>query len=471
MKLKNRLSLVVTVVSASALLASFFVVYVMVRRDELRDLDMALLGQAHTVAQLTATKTPEEIVGLEGTALVPESLRPLQRYVAVYASDGRLLLATKNFGHEAPPLAEMGFSGPVPPNGAALDLVVAQRALRGIIVPAGQSGGALLFAASRNTVDEDETFLLRTLIGLFLTVTITTALISRTIGARLARDVQAIASVAREVEKGNLNARVGQGTRGSAETLALARDLDHMIENLGALVMAQRTFISHAAHELRSPLTTLRGELQLALRRPRDADAFRRTIEEVLADVEILVSLSENLLTLARVQGPQKRDTQSVAVGEIIADALRMARGPADTKGITFVEEGDRNRISALTIRGDRGELICTLRNLVDNAVAHNPSGMPVTIRVALKEKQVEITVADRGPGVAKEDEPHIFQPFYRGTKEQGDDRPGAGLGLAIAREIAKNIGGDIRLDHEGQPGAQFTLVLPLSEMTARVTE
>jgi len=464
MKLKNRLSLVVTVVSASALLASFFIVYVMVRRDELRDLDMALLGQAHTVAQLTTTKTPEEIAGLEGTALVPENIRPLQRYVAIYAVDGKLLLATKNFGNEAPLMSELGTSNPMSPNGVAVNLVVANKALRGVLVPAGQSGGALLFAASRKAVDEDEQFLLRTLVGLFLTVTVATALISRTIGARLAGDVQAIARVAREVEGGNLEARVGHVARGSAETLALARDLDHMIENLGALVMAQRTFISHAAHELRSPLTTLRGELQLALRRPRDAEAFRRTIEEVLDDVEVLIGLSEDLLTLARVQGPQKRASQVTTVNEVIAEALRMARGPAEAKGIIFEEKVGDARANPLTIRGERGEIVRALRNLVDNAVAHSPEHAPVTITVRPAGNRVEIAVADRGPGVSKEDEPHIFQAFYRGTKEQGDDRPGAGLGLAIARGIAKNLGGDIRLERAGRPGAEFVPPLPLAE-------
>jgi two-component system heavy metal sensor histidine kinase CusS len=320
-------------------------------------------------------------------------------------------------------------------------------------------------------VDDDQQFLFRTLVGLFLAVTIATAFISRAIGARLARDVQAIARVAREVERGNLDARVGPEARGSAETLALARDLDYMIENLGALVMAQRTFISHAAHELRSPLSTLRGELQLALRRPRDADAFRRAIEEVLVDVEALIGLSEGLLTLARVQGPQNRAAQVSTVGDIIADTLRVARGLAEVKGIVFDEMAENAASAHLTIRGERGEIVRALRNLVDNAVAHSPDQTPVTIAVHSRANQVEIAVGDHGPGVSKEDEPYIFQAFYRGTKERGEDRPGAGLGLAIARGIAKNLGGDVRLNCEWQPGAQFVLALPLADPPFSVVE
>lgn len=464
MKLKNRLSLVVTMTSASALFASFLTVYLLVQRDEMRDLDMALLGQAHTVAQLTAAKTSEQIAMLEGTALVPESLRPLQRYVALYGTDGKLLLATKNFDAEIPTMQELGPPEPLPPNGVPVNLVVGGKALRGVIVPAGQSVGSLLFAASRNTVDEDQQFLFRTLLGLFLAVSIVTAVISRTIGARLARDVQAIAQVARDVEQGNLEARVGMDARGSEETLALARDLDHMIENLGALVTSQRTFISHAAHELRSPLTTLRGELQLALRRPREAEALRKTMENVLADVNVLIGLAENLLTLARIQGPRKNAQHVVSVADTVSEALRMARGPAENKNVHFDEKIENEAIGQLSIRGERNELVGALRNLVDNAVAHSPNDTTITIDVRKQGSSVEIAITDRGPGVSPEDEPHIFQAFYRGTKEQGEDRPGAGLGLAIARGIAKNLGGDIRLNRDWRPGAQFILTLPIAE-------
>ncbi|MDI1447103.1 HAMP domain-containing sensor histidine kinase [Polyangium sp. 6x1] len=461
MKLKNRLSLAVTVVSAATLLTSFLTVYVLVRRDETRDLDLALVAQAHALAQIADAKNPGRPVVLDGVAEVPESLRPTQRYIAVYDERGALLSATTNFGSEVPTFETLEASTGLPTDGVPVDLDVSGKALRGVTVPVGDGGAALLYAASRRTVDEDASFLHRTLGVLFLSATIATALFSRWLGGRLAVDVHAIARVAREVERGNLEARVGESARGSTETRALAADLDHMIEHLGALVAAQRLFVSHAAHELRSPLSTLRGELQLALRRPRDAAGYQRTIEEALVDVEALSRLSEDLLTLARVQAPRSQGAEVVAIGDIVAEALRLARGPAEARRVSLEQASGNTSATPLLVRGDRSEIVRALRNLVDNAVAHGPAEAPVLTTTTRRDASVEIAVIDRGPGVAKEDEPHIFEPFYRGTRDRGDDRPGAGLGLAIARGIARNLGGDVWLDRSHEGGARFVLSLP----------
>ncbi|MDI1432414.1 sensor histidine kinase [Polyangium sorediatum] len=461
MKLKNRLSLAVTVVSAATLLTSFLTVYVLVRRDETRDLDLALAAQAHALAQIADARNPGRPAVLDGVAEVPESLRPTQRYIAVYDERGALLSATMNFASEVPSFESLGASTALPTEGVPVDLDVNGKALRGVTVPVGNGGAALLYAASRRTVDDDASFLHRTLGVLFLSATVATALFSRWLGGRLAGDVHAIARVAREVERGNLEARVGGGAHGSAETRALAADLDHMIEHLGALVAAQRLFVSHAAHELRSPLSTLRGELQLALRRPRDAAGYQRTIEEALVDVEALSHLSEDLLTLARVQAPRSQGTDVMAVGDIVADALRLARGPAEARRVSLEQAPENTNDAPLLVHGDRGEIIRALRNLVDNAVAHGPAQSPVLTTITRRDASVEIAVIDRGPGVAKEDEPHIFEPFYRGTRDRGDDRPGAGLGLAIARGIARSLGGDVWLDVAHQSGARFVLSLP----------
>ncbi|UQA56855.1 sensor histidine kinase [Polyangium aurulentum] len=463
MKLTNRLSLAVTAVSAAALLGSFLTVYVLVRRDETRDLDLALVGQAHALAQVAGAKNPERPAVLDGVAQVPESLGPIQRYIAVYDDQGGLLSATQNFAGEAPPFHELGTAGQVPWDGEPLDLTVHEENLRGVTVPVGSRGHALLYAASRRTVDDDTRFLLRTLAGLFLGATGATALVARWLGGRLARDVHAIAAVARDVSKGDLRARVGAGVRGSAETRALAADLDHMIEQLGALVSAQRTFISHAAHELRSPLSTLRGGLQLALRRPREASEYRRAVEEALGDVELLAGLTEDLLTLARVQA-RPPEAEASTVGETLSEALRMARGPADARGVPLVEAAKNASLARLRVRGARGEIARALRNLIDNAVAHSPEGAPVTVTVADGGARVEIGVADLGPGVLPEDEAHLFEPFYRGSKDQGSDRPGAGLGLTIARSIAQNAGGDLFLDRSHRGGARFVLALSVAD-------
>jgi hypothetical protein len=158
---------------------------------------------------------------------------------------------------------------------------------------------------------------------------------------------------------------------GSDETRALAADLDNMISQLSALVESQRTFISHAAHELRSPLATLLGELQLALRRPRSADEYRRSLDAMHADVEALVRLAEDLLLLARVQAGAARPQELETVDTIVAEGLRMARGRGEERRVG-IEVTGLEVAAGTQVQAVRGELARVLRNLVDNAIAHS---------------------------------------------------------------------------------------------------
>ena len=286
---------------------------------------------------------------------------------------------------------------------------------------------------------------------------------ARWLGARLAEDVDALAGAARSVARGDLTVRVAGRARGSTELRALGDDLDDMIARLDSLVASQRTFISHAAHELRSPHATLRGELQLALRRPRTAEEYHDTIEEALGEVEQLIALAEDLLVLARQQGataigPRRTTTP---VGEAIADALRMARGPADTRGVQLI--GPSSPLVTATVRGARPDLARAIRNLIDNAVTHSPRGGSVQVEVEGDGAQLRVAVTDEGPGVPEKDVARLFDPFFRGSLEQSGETQGAGLGLAIVREIVQAVGGSVWVDASHRPGARFVIELPLA--------
>src|SRR5690606_15276843 len=198
----------------------------------------------------------------------------------------------------------------------------------------------------------------------FFAAVLITWLFSRWLGGRLARDVHRIASVAREVATGDLRARVGASAKGSEETMALARDLDGMIEQLGQLIDLQRVFVSHAAHELRSPLTSLRGELQLALRRPRTPEEYRVTIARITEDVESLIGLAEDLLALARAEAPAGERTVETSI--LVSRAVHAARGLAELGRVT-VSTHVPPELSQLEVRGAESDLARALRNLVDN--------------------------------------------------------------------------------------------------------
>lgn len=457
MRLRTRLLLSVTAVTAAALLASFIPLYVLVAAAETRDLDHALFRNAYASAQrIPRSNTPGRRLP-EGWVRVPESLEPTTRYLAVYGPDGALSDASQSFAGQAPALADLDLGEELSWEGEAVDLVVGAHVLRGVVIPLHDEGELLLYAASQRSVVDDEQYLYRLLLLFFFMATLATSLVARWVGERLARDVHAIAGVARVVAEGDLRARVGAVALGSDETRALAHDLDHMISQLGALVESQRTFISHAAHELRSPLATLRGELQLALRRPRDAEGYQRALGEMLADVESLVRLAEDLLLLARLQAKAAPQRERSELDAVVQDALRLARGRAEERGVPVQVHG-LAAAAGVQVWGARGDLARLLRNLIDNAVAHSPPGAPVELTLGLGA-QVELAVRDAGPGVRPEDRPHIFSPFYRGL-QGSEPSGGAGLGLSIARAIADACGGEVGLDEAQTEGARFIVRL-----------
>jgi two-component system heavy metal sensor histidine kinase CusS len=462
MKLRDRLTLTFTLVTALALVASFLITYLLVERDELRELDRALLVQAEHTAALASLRGGDDPSVLEGPGEAVEPPSLTVRYAALYDRAGALKAATKSFEKAPKTLSELGLA-PDALAAAPVDVFVRGAHLRGVLLPMGERR-LLLYALSRAGVDADLRFLVRVFSGLLVAATFLTWIVARALGLLLSRDVDAIGAVAEAVAAGDLNARVGGHASGTVETHKLAERLDEMITRLAELVRSQRVFVSSAAHELRSPLTSLRGELELALRRERSTAEYKETIERALADAVALVSLADDLLALARVDDRKSSAKEEVVlVRDVVDDAKRMSRGNAEARHVRVV---DANDIDDARIAVSRQDGARALRNLLDNAISHTPDGGAVSIVAARNGEAVKIAVEDQGPGVSAEDEPLIFAPFYRGATERAGEGVGAGLGLSLAREIARAHGGDIALDRTYEKGARFVLTFPLAAIS-----
>lgn len=458
MRLKHRLSVSLTLVTALVLGVSFLIATLLVKREETDDLDRAILVQATLSAYLVMQRSQTSPSVDDGAGEIPELPMLARRYEAIYAPDGKLLSVSRTFGGLAPRYEQFELHEPLPHKGTLVELTVGDTPLRGVMLPFGDDRRfRLLYALSRRPVDDDLRFLIEVFVVLFLSATGLTAMFSRWLGARLSGDVDAIADVARAVTSGDLDARVRGRATGSLELRALGADMDRMIGQLGALMATQRTFVSHAAHELRSPLATLRGELQLALRRPRSADEYRDTIAESLGEVELLIALAEDLLVLARLQSDTLRRESSCSLGDALNDALRMSRGFADAQGVAFQLP---DSLPPVFLRGARPDLARAIRNLLDNAVSHSPTGGVVAVDAVVRDGTLALSISDQGPGVPAQDIPHIFSAFYRGSKDQSEGK-GTGLGLAIVREILRGVGGRVYVDPDHPAGACFVLEIP----------
>jgi two-component system OmpR family sensor kinase/two-component system sensor histidine kinase QseC len=214
------------------------------------------------------------------------------------------------------------------------------------------------------------------------------------------------------------------------EVAPLVHSLNALLRQLRASFDAQRAFVSDAAHELRSPLASLKLQLGL-LRRAQDDATRRQAVESLASGIDRAARLVDQMLTLARNEPAVPRPgTERLDLGELarqaVADAVPLAL-ERDTELSLDAEE-------PVEIDGDRAGLAALVRNLADNAVRHAPRGSKVRVAVAREGQEAVLTVDDNGPGIAAAERERVFDRFYRGNAEAS----GTGLGLAIVRNVAQ---------------------------------
>ncbi|HXK16300.1 MAG TPA: HAMP domain-containing sensor histidine kinase [Polyangiaceae bacterium] len=452
MKLRQQLILSLTLVTGVSLTGAFVGVAALFDYSQRKSFDDALLRVAKTESQ-EATQFNFRFSGRPGPA--GSDVGPLHDFGVIYGEHHEVLAATAPFDKALPELSQ--FAGPP---GTPFDFTFENLNLRGVLVPIPSSPGkTVLIASSRENLDNNSRFLHRAMfVGFVVSVAWSTVLVVWMVRRQTVHH-ENIAAVARRVASGDLAARVT--TQASdIEEAQLGRDIDHMIDQLSALVTSQLRFTANAAHELRSPIAAVFGELQQTLRKPRDSDGYRAGIERALRGARRLKQLADDLLTLVRPTGdavPVKTDIE-----QLVESAIAPLESFAQERGVTMnLERG----AAASQVVGHTRDLERMLRNLVENALRHASQGGVIEVRSELREKAVEIHVTDDGPGVATDDRERIFEPFYRAPDARSIAPDGSGLGLAIAREIARAHRGDITLAPPAAVtrGARFVVRLPTS--------
>jgi two-component system heavy metal sensor histidine kinase CusS len=374
------------------------------------------------------------------------------KYRVVYDGQGRPATWSKNLE-----IARPRFQSVRHPVGRPFDLWWNNEHLRAVLLEVpGEAGSSQLLAANRTDLDQDAAELARRMAVAVMAAVIVSALATWWIARVLTRDHERITRVARRVADGDLSARIGP-LSDDPEMARLGLDVDEMISRLALLVETQQQFIANAAHELRAPVTTLLGELSFALRRERDAAAYREAIAEALASTRRLKLLTEDLLALARI-GAADLERAPVALADVARGAIRATRASAEERGVVL-----ETSCNGCIVEGHAGDLERLVRNLIENAVRHSPRGGRVRVEAAHEGDHACLLVTDEGPGVPIEVRERIFEPFFRLAADRAD-HTGTGLGLAIGRSIARAHGGDLWLDHApSDRGARFVARLPVS--------
>jgi two-component system sensor histidine kinase MprB len=327
--------------------------------------------------------------------------------------------------------------------------------LRVLTIPA-RGGGAIQLVRSLREVDTTLTRLQLVFVLLCAAGTLLAAALGRIFGRQVIQPVSELTAAAEHItQTEDLGRRIE--VRGDDEVGRMAQRFNTMLDTLEGSrraldhsVDAQRQLVADASHELRTPVTALRTNVEVLLAGAAEltADDRRRVLEDVRAETEELSALITDVIELARGDEPPT-NVEETQLDAIVAEAVVRARRRRPQA--TFETE-----LEATVVEGLPDRLGRAVDNLLDNAAKYSPGG--AVVEIALRGG--ELTVRDHGPGIPAADRPHVFDRFYRGSDAR--DRPGSGLGLAIVRQVAETHGGTISVDHAPGGGALFRLRLPV---------
>jgi two-component system OmpR family sensor kinase len=297
---------------------------------------------------------------------------------------------------------------------------------------------------------------------LFLSMSVVILAVIGLTGALLARkalrSIDEMVRRARRIGEANLADRLPHP--GTADEIGrLVETLNEMLGRLERSFEVRRMFSADASHELRSPLSRLRAELEVALRRPRPVAEYEDTLRSCLDEVERIQGMIEELLELARIDANEDQELpEPISVAALVEAAMLAVRPRAQQQGVVVVVA---DPLPEVLVNAAPVAAKVALANILDNAVKFSPPGGQVRVAVTAADDEAVIAVSDAGPGVSPEDAERLFQPFYRGKASRSADVPGVGLGLAIARVLVQRQRGRISLDARAQHGATFSMHLP----------
>ncbi|HMF14929.1 MAG TPA: HAMP domain-containing sensor histidine kinase, partial [Gemmataceae bacterium] len=262
--------------------------------------------------------------------------------------------------------------------------------------------------------------------------------------------------LARRISSGDLTARAP--LLGSREQRSLARSFNEMTDRLVRILHSQKRFVADASHQLRTPLAAMLGQVEVALRHDRMAEAYRAALDRVHGQALELQQIVEMLLFLARADAessPPAREPLGLTAW--LEDYF--ARRAADARSTDVKIDAPKGE--RLVADSNAALLSQLLDTLLDNACKYSVPGTPIVLRLRREPAAIALDVEDSGCGILAEDLPHVFEPFYRSAAARRSGIGGVGLGLAVARRITLVLGGSLDVESTLGRGSRFTIRLP----------
>lgn len=455
MTLTRRLWLLGALVPTLATLAALGVAGQLFRYDLERSLDRALLAQA-AVESVSLFDGPGQRVHLH-MAVSPliEQVRPFAPQGDLFGPDGRLVM-------RYPPLPEVpeeslddlvpGEPGGPPtlrthvlPDGTRI-----RQVLVNVRSPQGERY-ALRLSALLAQVDGSVHSFYRMAFSLTALTAVLLLAVQTLQARRLSRRLAALREHVAHLREGDFSRSLPEDAV-KDEIGQLRAVLVEATEKLRGARETQERLLADAAHELRTPLALVRTRMDLALRRERDVAELRGSLFETREEVDRLAVLAGNLLDLAAA-GRGSWDRQRGDLAALLLQAVEGARAAAEERGMLIQLEAP----DTVEARFDAGGLRQAVDNLLSNALKFSPAGGEIRVRLSRERERLSIRVTDDGPGIPLSEHEAVFAPFHR----LASGAPGAGLGLAIVREVATRHGGRAYVEPGTRRGTEVVLELP----------
>jgi signal transduction histidine kinase len=268
-------------------------------------------------------------------------------------------------------------------------------------------------------------------------------------------DVDAVARTAEEISKGDSNKRV-KVSRHFVEIDRLADSFNTMVDQLHALLSQMREMTDNIAHDLRSPLTRIRGFAEMTLIGQSSTTDFQEMAINTVEECDNLIHMINTMLDIAEAEsGIAPKTVEPVKLGPLVDDACALFHGLANKKRIRLQREVP----DAAVVLADKGKLQRMITNLLENAIKYTPKKGRVVVSVQMARGRAHIRVRDTGIGIAPDEQAKIFQRFYRCDASRSE--AGMGLGLSLVKAFAESLGGSLSVKSAPHEGSTFTLRMP----------
>ena len=297
----------------------------------------------------------------------------------------------------------------------------------------------------------------RTFVAIMAVLFILAAVIGWFMARRALAGVENVTRTARRISGSSLTERVPVTGR-EDEIDQLAVTFNQMLDRIQTLVTGIKEMTDNIAHDLKSPITRIRGQAELALVGSGSREDYEAMAGSAIEECDRLIEMINTMLFISRTEaGVTRPEHAELDIAALVRDACRLFQAPAEEKGIALDGRGPER----LALSGDIRLVQRMVGNLLDNAIKYTRAGGRVDVAVRSPAGgRVEIEVRDTGPGISATDLPHVFERFYRGDPSRS--QTGAGLGLSFARAVARAHGGDITAASSPGGGSTFTVTLPV---------